>query len=341
MRQFDIRSNDGGQRLDKFVQKTVRGMPSSLLYKYLRLKKIKVNGGRAEGGQMLAAGDVVTMYIPEEFFASETEKAGRGDELLRVKPKITVVYEDENVILLDKDPGVLAHTGDESEAHTDDFSERSTLLYHVTAYLFQRGEYDPAAEHSFAPALCNRIDRNTGGLVIAAKNAAALREMNGLIRDGNVEKHYLTAVHGRMERREDRLCGFLRKDSRTKTVTVLSHPADGAREIITEYRSLAYNAEADLSLLDVHLVTGRTHQIRAHLASVGHPLLGEGKYGVNRNDKRLGYAHQALYAYRVRFTVPEGSPLTALNGREFRVREERIRFLSLFGDGTAIRALLR
>lgn len=341
MRQFDIKSNDGGQRLDKFVQKTVRGMPSSLLYKYLRLKKIKVNGKRAEGGQMLAAGDVVTMYIPEEFFAGDAEKAERGNELHRIKPKLTVVYEDKNVILLDKDPGVLAHTGDESEAHTDDFSERSTLLYHVTAYLCQKGEYDPAAENSFAPALCNRIDRNTGGLVIAAKNAAALREMNELIRDDCVEKHYLAAVHGKTERREDRLTGFLRKDSKTKTVTVLSHPAPGAREIITEYRSLAYTGEEDLSLLDVHLVTGRTHQIRAHLASVGHPLLGEGKYGVNRDDKRLGYAHQALYAYRVRFTVPEGRTLSYLNGKEFRVSESRIRFLRLFGDDTAIRSLLR
>jgi len=336
MRRFQINENDGGQRLDKFVLKTVKGLPSSLLYKYLRLKKIKLNGKRAEGKQMLQAGDEVVMYIPEEFFE---EKTGAQAELLRMKPRLTVVYEDENILLCDKAPGVLAHTGDREEAHAKELSERDTLIYHVMAYLCQKGEYDPSAEHSFAPALCNRIDRNTGGLVIAAKNAQALREMNEHIRENRLEKEYLCAVHGKMSAREETLRGYLFKDSKTKTVTVRSHKTTGAREIITKYKTLAYSPEHDLSLLGVTLVTGRTHQIRAHMASIAHPLLGEGKYGVNRGDRALGYAHQALYAYRLRFHIREGL-LSYLDGRSFTVNADHIRFLSLFGDKGAAVALL-
>lgn len=335
MRQFVINNNDGGQRLDKFVSKTVRGLPSSLLYKYLRLKKIKVNGKRAEGKTVLNAGDTVTMYIPEEFFGEAKKTEDLSAELGRVKPKLTVAYEDDNLLILDKAPGVLTHTGDETEKHTDDFSERSTLLFHATAYLYQKGAYDPAKENSFAPALCNRIDRNTGGLVIAAKNAEALRAMNELIRDGGIEKHYYCAVHGKMPREKETMEAFLRKNEKTKTVSVSANKLPGAKPIATAYRVLQYSSRYDLSLLDVHLITGRTHQIRAHLEYAGHPLLGEGKYGENREDRALGYTHQALYAFRMVIHCKDGF-FSYLNGKEITADPESVRFLSFFGGKSRI-----
>ena len=336
MRSFTINQNDGGQRLDKFITKTVRGLPVSLMYKYIRTKRIKVNGKRAEQKQMLVAGDLVEMYIPDEFFEAQTDTS----EFKRASVKLSVIYEDENILLCDKRPGLLTHTGDQDESGSDTASERETLIFQVQAYLVQKGEYDPARENSFAPALCNRIDRNTGGIVIAAKNAEALREMNEQIREGNVHKTYLCAVHGKMEKKEDILRGHLFKNTKTKTVTVTDHPTRGSKEIITGYRSLSYSPTDNLSLLKVQLYTGRTHQIRAHMASIGHPLLGEGKYGVNKNDRVRGYKYQALYSYAVNFTFPEGS-LSYLNGRTFCAPLTNIRFLSLFGETDAIRALLK
>ena len=327
MRRVEIGKNDCGQRLDKFITKSVRGLPTSLMYKYIRTKRIKVNGKRAEQKQMLQPGDVVEMYIPEEFFS---ENAG-NDELSRVKVKLDILYEDENILLCDKRPGVLSHTGDKDESSSREIPERETLIFHIQAYLCQKGEYDPKTELSFAPALCNRIDRNTGGIVIAAKNAEALRDMNELIREGNVHKTYLCAVHGCMPKKEDTLSGYLFKNTKTKMVTVSDAPRRGAKEILTGYRVLSVNRKEDLSLLEVRLFTGRTHQIRAHMASIDHPLLGEGKYGVNRQDRTLGWQHQALYSYRVHFTAPDGS-LAYLNDRAFTAKRENIRFLSLFPD---------
>ncbi len=327
MRQFTINANDGGQRLDKFISKTVRGMPSSLLYKYLRLKKIKVNGRKAEGSQILSEGDVVTMYVSEEFFEASGDATS---ELGRVKPNLKVVYEDDNLLICDKAPGVLTHAGDEKEANSSESSERETLIFRVKAYLYQKGIYDPSSENSFAPALCNRIDRNTGGLVIAAKNAQTLRDVNRFIRDDMVEKRYLCVVHGEMVPSSDTLYGYLRKNAETKTVQIFKKHMPGSKRIVTEYSQIAYQKQRDLALLDVHLVTGRTHQIRAHLASVGHPLYGEGKYGQNREDRQAGYAHQALYAYSLEFHLPEEERLSYLNGKRFLVDPKRIRFMSLF-----------
>ncbi|MGM9652723.1 MAG: pseudouridine synthase [Eubacteriales bacterium] len=329
MRSFTINQNDGGQRLDKFVTKTVRGLPASLMYKYIRTKRIKVNGKRTEPRQMLAAGDLVEMYIPDEFFTEQTAEA----EFTRAHAAPQILYEDDNILLCDKRPGLLTHPGDRDEAGSDEASERETLIFQIQAYLYRKGEYDPQKENSFSPALCNRIDRNTGGIVIAAKNADALRAMNAQLRLGNVHKTYLCAVHGKMPQKEELLHGYLTKNTKTKTVTVQKSPARGAKEIATGYRVLAYASEHDLSLLEVRLLTGRTHQIRAHLASVGHPLLGEGKYGVNRSDRALGFRFQALYSYRVAFTIPEGT-LSYLDGRTFAARRENVRFLSLFPSYT-------
>lgn len=283
--------------MDKFVQKTVWGMPLSLVYKYIRLKRIKVNRKRAGFSYRLQRGDVVEMYIPEEFHRSQTE----ASDYTSVVPKIRIAYEDENLLICDKPAGVLVHAGDAGEHDADAVSERETLLFHIKAYLVQSGVYDPGKENSFSPALCNRIDRNTGGLVIAAKNAPALRNMNEEIKRGGVTKKYLCAVHGSFVRKNAVLRAYLRKDPAAKSVSVSDALRPGYKEIVTGYRVMSYNRELDLSLLEVTLHTGRTHQIRAHMAHVGHVLLGDGKYGNNRKDRAMGWDHQALYSYSVAF----------------------------------------
>lgn len=325
MRRIEINSNDGGQRLDKFVQKTVWGLPPSLMYKFIRTKKIKVNGKRAELSYRLNEGDIVEFYIPDEFF----EKKASDSEYDRVKIDFGVLYEDENILLCVKRPGMLVHPGDEGERRSSSVSERSTLLFQIKAYLYNRGEYLPQNEHSFAPSLCNRIDRNTGGIVIAAKNAAALRAMNEEIKNGGIGKKYLCAVHGKMKKKHDVLTAFLFKDSRTKSVYVSDTSKPGMKSISTEYRVLDYNSSLDLSLLEIDLHTGRTHQIRAHMAHIGHYLLGDGKYGRNKSDRDIGWAHQALYSYKLEFR-PTTEFFAYLDGKVFEADPSNIRFLELF-----------
>lgn len=318
MRELTIGKNDAGQRLDRFVAKSLPLLPPTLLQKYIRLKRIKVNGRGAKRDTRLESGDILQLYINDEFFDKPSEE---NIFLTVFRPQLDIVYEDENLLLVNKRPGLVVHA--------DETEKVNTLINHIQAYLYQKKEWNPKWENAFAPALCNRIDRNTGGIVIAAKNAVALREVNRLIREGNLDKRYLCAVHGRPDPQNAVLDGYLFKNSRTKTVSVVSSPIPGVKRIVTGYRTLSYNREQDLSLLEIHLETGRTHQIRAHMAWAGHPLLGEGKYGHNKEDRALGFSHQALYAYQVTFTVPDG-PLAYLNGKTFSVNKENIDFLKLF-----------
>lgn len=314
MRILKIGKNDAGQRLDKFLSKAVKGLPVSLMYKYIRTKKIKVNRARAEQNQMLAEGDEVQLFIRDEFFESPEKDTGA---LERIKPKLDIVYEDENILLLNKRPGVLVHE--------DTDGVDNTLIMHIKAYLAQKGEYHPEDEQSFAPALCNRIDRNTGGIVISAKNAEALREMNEKIRNDELRKFYFCLVHGRMKKKSETLHGYLKKDAKTNTVTVCDEQRNGYKEIITKYRVV--REIGDITLLEVELVTGRTHQIRAHLSHIGHPLVGDGKYGINRADREKGFKYQALYAYRLEFRFADKSGLLGyLDGKSVQLSPDDIWF---------------
>ena len=318
MREFHIGKNDENQRLDRFLGKAIPLLPASLAQKYIRLKRIKVNGARAQRDQKLVAGDILQCYINDEFFESPSEE---NVYLTITTPRLKIVYEDENIMLLDKPAGMLAHA--------DEHEKVNTLVNHMLAYLYQKREWRPREENAFTPALCNRIDRNTGGIVIAAKDAEALRDMNRLIREDQLSKFYLCLCHGSMERPAATLHGYLAKDSARNLVRVEDHPFPGAREIITKYRVLDTRGKgADaVSLLQVELVTGRTHQIRAHLAHIGHPLLGDGKYGINRADRQEGFKYQALYAWRLDFDIPgDGGSLAYLRGRSFRLNPADIWF---------------
>ena len=306
MKSFIINKNDAGQRLDKFIAKSVPLLPQTLLYKYVRIKRIKVNGKRGEISTRLNVGDVVDMYINDEFFEKSPEKY----DFLKASKNIDIVYEDDNIILCDKKAGLLCHP--------DDHEYVDTLINRIKRYLYEKGEYNPAKESSFTPALVNRIDRNTGGIVITAKNAESLRILNQKMKDRELHKYYLCIVHGVLEQKSDTLSGYLVKDESKNKVTVSKRKSEESKEILTKYNVI--DTDGNLSLVEVELLTGRTHQIRAHFASIGHPLLGDGKYGTNAQNKKYGYKKQFLYSYKLVFDfTTEAGILEYLNHREFEV----------------------
>ncbi len=308
MKELTIGQNDAGQRLDRFLAKAVPLLPASLAQKYIRIKRIKLNGARAERDTRLQAGDVLSLYINDEFF----DKPREDNAYLTVAaPKLNIVYEDENILLVDKRPGLAVHPHDGAEYGR-------TLIDQIQAYLYQKKEWRPREENAFTPALCNRIDRNTGGIVIAAKTAEALRILNQKIRDREIDKRYLAIVEGTLPKKEGSLVGFLFKDAKKNRVFVTDTPQPGSKSCRTDYRVLA--SRNGLTLVECRLITGRTHQIRAQFAHAGHPLLGDGKYG--KLDKRFDRDYQALYSYRLTFTFPtDAGILEPLKGRSFQVTE--------------------
>lgn len=318
MKEINIGKNDAGQRLDRFVGKAVPLLPESLLQKYIRLKPIKLNGRGAKRDTRLSAGDTLQLYINDEFF----EKPREENSYLKVAtPRLSIVYEDENILLADKKPGVLCHS-----AGVWDYN---TLIANIQAYMAQKGEWRPKEENSFAPALCNRIDRNTGGIVIAAKNAEALRILNDKIKDREIEKYYLCAVQGRPNPPQGRLENYLFKDAGKNQVYIKNRPEPGAKSAVTEYKVI--KSKGRLSLVECRLLTGRTHQIRAQMAHAGWPLLGDGKYGSERFNRQYGEKGQALYSYKLRFEFPtDAGILNYLRGREFIV--DKIDFAEKYFD---------
>lgn len=302
MKSFLISKNDAEQRLDKFILKKFPKLPKSLMFKEIRKKNIKINKNRTQPDYILAEGDLLELYLKDDALQ---EKEVHYD-FMSASKELDIVFEDKNILLANKKAGLLCHP--DGKVYTD------TLIARIKRYLFEKGEWNPTESETFTPALANRIDRNTSGIVIAAKNAQSLRELNRLLKTREIEKYYLTIVHSVPEKAEDTLCAYLIKDEKKNKVSVFDYEKEGSKKIETHYRVVDYcNA---CSLLEIELKTGRTHQIRAQMAHIGHPLLNDGKYG-----KEQGRFRQELCSYKLVFNLKSEGPLEYLNGRTFELKD--------------------
>lgn len=316
MREIVIGKNDANQRLDKFLTKRFKSMPKSLMYKYIRTKYIKVNNKRCEISTMLNEGDILKLFIKEEFFDDSSQQ--ENYDFLKAPTKLDIIYEDENILLINKKPGVIVHP--DEKYHFD------SLISRVLHYLYDKKEYNPKDDKAFAPALVNRIDRNTGGIVIAAKNAESLRALNAKMKTRELTKLYLCMVQGTLKHKQGLLDGYLEKNEKKNKVTILKKPTPNSKPVKTKY-TVVSNINGN-SLVEVDLLTGRTHQIRAHMSSIGHPLLGDTKYGYKRKNDNDFYKYQALYAYKITFNfTSDAGCIEYLNGKSFEVNKNGIWFL--------------
>ena len=309
MKTFIINKNDSEKRLDSFLIKTVPLLPKSLMHKYIREKKIKLNGKRSSHNVKLYEGDVLELYIKDEFFTRDNNKY----DFLKSSGHLDIVYEDKNIILINKPLGLLSHS---------DKKERfDTAVTRILRYLYEKGEYDPKKENSFSPALANRIDRNTTGIVIAAKNAETLRALNELIKNKEIRRFYLCVCIGKFKENSGLLTGFLKKDENTNTVIITDKRLSGSKRAETAYKVMHYNN--GLSLIEAELITGRPHQLRAHFASINHPILGDVKYIKNKYDElHKRYKSQLLCSYKISFELKtDKSILNYLNGKTFELRD--------------------
>jgi 23S rRNA pseudouridine955/2504/2580 synthase len=312
LKEITIGKNDSGMRLDRFIYKAVPLLPTSLCQKYIRLKRIKVNEKPSDSRYRLREGDVLSLYINDEFFEAPSEE----NAYLKIpNPRLDIIYEDDNILLVDKKPGILVHP--------DKGEFQNTLIANIQAYLYLKGQWQPRKENSFVPSLCNRLDRNTGVIFIAAKNATALRIINDRIRNHEIDKYYLCIVHGVPSPPSGTLKGYIIKENDKNRVFVLSRPEKGAKSAVTEYRTIT--SKNNLSLLECRLLTGRTHQIRAQLSAAGHPLLGDIKYGAEKDAETF----QALYSYKLvfNFKTPAGE-LEYLKNKAFCV--PRVEFIEKY-----------
>lgn len=301
MKQIEISDNDSGQRLDKYLLKYFNKATKSFIYKMLRKKRIKLNGGKAEGNEMLSDGDTIQMYLSEETMESFMEEKSVSD----VKRTFDIVYEDENILVVNKPAGLLSHAEKKDDSNT--------LIDQILSYLNENGEYVPQKDSTFTPALCNRLDRNTSGIVIAGKNSDAVRQLNAAIKDKKIRKYYKTLVCGKVTEGK-RLESFYEKDGNKNKAYVSDK--NGGKKIITVFKPLKHTDK--YSLLEIELITGKSHQIRLHLKSEGIPIIGDIKYGnaaENRAFEKIGVKRQLLHAYKTVINGMNGK-LEYLNGKE-------------------------
>jgi len=290
VKEIRIGRNDSGQRADKFLKKYMPKASAGFIYGSIRKKNITLNGKGFKPSTVLSEGDILQFYINNGNMGKERPLPA----MLKTGQDFSVVYQDENIIIVDKPAGLLSQPDGRS---TD------TLVEQILYYLYKNKEYNPYAENTFTPAICNRLDRNTGGLVIAAKNFAALQDMNLMVRERWVERYYKLIVAGRVQDAA-KVSAYLVKDKRTNKVKVTDKRMEGSERIETHIKPLQQSPRG-YTLLEVRLITGKTHQIRAHLAHIGHPVIGDTKYGNNEANrlfkKDFGLEYQFLYAYRLVF----------------------------------------
>lgn len=297
MKILTVGKNEAELRLDSFLAKLFSKAPKTLIYKWIRKKRVKINGKKQDISYRLKEGDELFLYINDEFFEETPKKTLPKTGCEDIKK--AVVFEDENLLIVNKPKGLSAHGG-KGEAN-------GGLVEEIRAYLFEKGEYDPKKELVFAPQLCHRIDKNTSGLVIAAKNAEALRIINEKIKKREIKKFYLLRVEGTLEKNEGEIRGYTKKDEKTNKVRFSFVPFDGAKEAVTLYK-VQKNG-----YIEAELKTGRGHQIRASFAAIGHPLEGDVKYGAKKNGKK---DYQNLLAYKIVFDFKtESGKLSYLKGK--------------------------
>lgn len=318
MKKISVNKNDAGNRLDKFINKCFPNIPYSLLYKYIRKKRIKVNGKKEEISYRLKENDILELYINDELL----EKSNKSSDFKAASEDIEILYEDDNIMIINKKAGLIVHPDDDIKV--------DCLVNRIKSYLFKKGEFNPENENSFAPALVNRIDRNTSGIVIAAKNAESLRILNLKMKERELHKKYICILCGTLKKDSEILKAFLDKNSSENKVYISDKMKNkNYKTILTKYSVI--DKSKKFTLAEIELLTGRTHQIRAHMAYLGHPLLGDGKYGVNRINREMGYKYQALCAYKLKFDFKDKDNILGyLDGKEFGVNMDKIWFVSDF-----------
>lgn len=287
MQSIKINHNEAGQRLDKLLAKYLNKAPKSFLYKMLRKKNITLNGKRADGSEKLQLNDEVKLFLADDTIE-------KFSELIVNKVssnKLDIIYENENVLIINKPSGMLSQKAKDTDVSLNEY---------IISYMLERNIITENELKSFKPSICNRLDRNTSGIVIAGKTLVGLQKMSELLRDRNLDKYYRCIVNGIIKDKK-LIDGWLYKDEKTNKVAILEKERKDASYIRTEYTPIAYGSQ--LTLLEVKLLTGRSHQIRAHLASIGHSILGDYKYGnklVNDSYKeKYRVESQLLHSYRL------------------------------------------
>jgi Pseudouridylate synthases, 23S RNA-specific len=314
MKQIYVQHNEAGQRLDKLLLKVLNKAPKSFIYKMLRKKNITLNGKKADGSEKLVVQDEIKLFLSDETM-NEFSEAVNAEVI--AEAKLDVIYEDRHLLIVNKPLGILSQ-----KAEKDDVS----MVEYIISYLLTTGQITNEQLASFKPGVCNRLDRNTGGILIAGKSLLGLQEMAKLFKDRSLNKYYLCIVKGKIDEKK-RIEGYLSKDGEKNQVKIYAKQTDNAEYICTEYEPLAYSKSSIkeepsgvYTLLQVKLITGRSHQIRAHLASIGHPVIGDFKYGNQKTNHyfkmKYGLSHQLLHSQRMVFPVIEGE-LSYLSNREF------------------------
>ncbi|KPU27110.1 pseudouridine synthase [Caloranaerobacter sp. TR13] len=305
MKEVIINKNESNQRLDRFLKKYMPKASKGFLYKMLRKKRIKLNGKKANPNDVIKEGDVLSLYLSEDTINKFKEEF----KIQNNKVDIDIVYEDENIILINKPKGMLSHS--------DRVDSKNDVVNALISYLYSKGEYNPNEEKTFIPSICNRLDRNTSGIIIGAKNFTTLQLMNKAIREKKIKKYYKCIVKGKIQK-DFNIKGYMLKDTKKNKAKIFQNYVNGAKKIETGIKVLKNNDK--YSLLEIDLITGRTHQIRAHLSYLGHPIIGDIKYGditTNRFFKEeYNLDSQFLHSYKIKFNGLDDY-LAYLNGKSF------------------------